>query len=170
MIFRITQRKVEVKQDVRDYAEKKLQKLEKYFNKESTANITFSEIRENKVIEVTVNHSGLYFRAEEKAKDYNFAIDKIVDILERQIRKHKTKLEKRLRDDAYNDIPVYEEVVEYDIIRRKNIEAKPYSVDEAILQMELLGHKFFFFKNVDEGDAYCVVYMRQDGGYGILVS
>lgn len=170
MTFIITQRKVEVKQEVKDYAEKKLTKLEKYFSKDCSTNITFSELRENKVIEVMVNHSGLYFRAEQKAKDFFAAIDNVVDVLERQIRKHKTKLEKRLREDAYKDIPAYEEKVDYNIVRKKSFDVKSSTIDDAILQMELLGHSFFFFKNIEDNDAYSIVYIRNDGGYGIIVS
>lgn len=168
MTFIMSQRKVEVEQSIKDYAEKKISKLERYFSKDSTANITFSELRENKIIEVTVKHSSLYFRAQEQAKDYQTAIDKIVDILERQIRKHKTKLEKKLRDNAYDGIDAYEEEVDYDVVRRKSFEVESYTVEEAILQMEMLGHNFFFFKNADERDKYCVLYIRDNGGYGII--
>ena len=169
MKFIITQRRVEVEENIKEYAEKKLEKLEKYFNKDSTANLTFSELRESKILEVTVNHQGLYFRAEEQAKDYLTAIDNIVDILERQIRKHKTKLERRLREDAFKDAPAFEEQVEYDIIRKKSFDVNTFTVDEAILQMEMLGHKFFFFKNSEDLDNYSVVYIRDNGGYGIIV-
>lgn len=170
MKFIITQRKVEIENDVREYAEKKLAKLEKYFNNDSTANITFSELRESKIIEVTVKHSSLLFRAQEKAKDYLTAIDKIVDILERQIRKHKTKLEKRLHKEAFADIMPSDDTADYEITRRKNFAVESYTVDEAILQMELLGHAFFFFKNADDNDSYSVLYIRDNGGYGILES
>ncbi|MFI3226429.1 MAG: ribosome-associated translation inhibitor RaiA [Clostridia bacterium] len=170
MTFIMTQRKVEVEAAIKDYAEKKISKLERYFSKDSTANITFSELRENKIIEVTVKHASLYFRAQEQAKDFYTAVDKIVDILERQIRKHKTKLEKRLRDNAYDGLEVFEEKVDYDVVRRKHFDVESLTVDEAILQMEMLGHNFFFFRNAEDNDTYCVLYIRANGGYGIIES
>ena len=168
MTFIMTQRKVEIENAVKEYAEKKISKLEKYFSKDSTANITFSELRENKIIEVTVKHASLYFRAQEQAKDYYTAIDKIVDILERQIRKHKTKLEKRLREDAFEDMIPSQDTVDYDVVRRKQFDVLSYSVEDAILQMEMIGHNFFFFKNDDNNNTYSVLYIRHNGGYGII--
>lgn len=170
MTFIMTQRKVDVEATVKEYAEKKLSKLERYFSKDSTANITFSEIRENKIIEVTVKHSSLYFRAQEQAKDYQTAIDKIVDVLDRQIRKHKTKLEKKLRDNAFEGVESYEDKVEYEVIRTKNFNVESLTIEDAILQMEMLGHNFFFFKNADNNDKYSVLYERANGGYGLIES
>ncbi len=171
MKFIVTQRKTEVEQSVKDYAEKKLAKLEKYFTKDSTANITFNELRELKIIEVTVAHNGLFFRAECRDKEELAAIDKIVDVLERQIRKNKTKLEKRLRVDAFQDeMPASFAEVDFDIVRKKHFDVKPYTEEEAILQMEMLGHKFFFFQNADQNDRYSVIYSREDGGYGLIQS
>lgn len=170
MTFIITQRKVEIDTATKEYAEKKIEKLERFFSKDSTANITFSELRENKIIEVTVKHASLYFRAQEQAKDYQTAIDKLVDILERQIRKHKTKLEKRLRDNAFDGMTPYEEKIDYDVVRKKKFDVECYTVEEATLQMEMLGHNFFFFKNADDNDAYSVLYVRANGGYGIIQS
>ncbi|MFI3115057.1 MAG: ribosome-associated translation inhibitor RaiA [Clostridia bacterium] len=164
----MTQRKVEVEAKVKEYAEKKLSKLERYFSKDSTANITFSEIRENKIIEVTIKHSSLYFRAQEQAKDYQTAIDRIVDVLDRQIRKHKTKLEKKLRDNAFDGVEAYEDKVLYDVVRTKNFDVESLTIEDAILQMEMLGHNFFFFKNADNKDKYCVLYERANGGYGLI--
>lgn len=168
MKFIITQRRVEIDTETREYVEKKLEKLEKYFTQDATANVTFSELRENKIIEVTIKHDSLYYRAQEGSKEFMSSIDKIIDILERQIRKHKTKLEKRLRTDAYIDILPFEEKVDYDVVRRKKFDVTPFSVEEAILQMEMLQHNFFFFKNADDDDKYCVLYIRDNGGYGII--
>lgn len=170
MKFTFTIRKGDFTQEQKEYVEKKLAKLDKYFNGDTDVSVTFGEIRELKTLEVTVKQGSLVYRAEAREKDSNTSIDKIIDVLERQIRKHKTKLEKRLRENAFVDFSPFEsdENVDYDITRTKNINVTPLSVEEAILQMELIGHTFFLFKNADEKDRFAVVYQRSDGGYGLI--
>ena len=118
----------------------------------------------------------MFFRAQNTANDMYAAIDDIEDMIERQIRKNKTRLEKRLRAGAFereaalaSAEDVYEEE-EFNVIRRKRFAIKPMTTEEAILQMNLLGHEFYAFKNAEDENRYCVVYKRNDGGYGLIES
>lgn len=169
MKFTLTIKKGDFTPEHKEYAEKKLGKLDKYFSGDTEAKLTFGEVRELKTLEVTVKHGSLVYRGEAREKDSNIAIDKIVDVLERQIRKHKTKLEKRLRENAFEGfVPYDDSEADYDITKTKNINVTPLTVDEAILQMELIGHTFFLFKNAEESDKFAVIYLRDDGGYGLI--
>ena len=154
-------------------AEKKLNKLDRYFNKEAEALIRFRQQRGGRnIAEVTMNVSGLMLRAEEDSNDMYLSIDRAVDKLESQIRRYRTKLGKRVRDaraEAPEEVvePVYEEA-NYDVVRVKRFSVKPMDVEDAITQMELLGHNFFLFMNA-ENDTLNVLYRRNDGTYGLLV-
>ena len=157
-------------------AEKKLNKLDKYFNKEPESLIRFRQQRGGRnIAEITVSVDGLILRAEENSNDMYLSIDRAVDKLESQIRRYRTKMGKRLRDpkpespEAPEEVvePVYEEV-NYDVVRVKKFAVKPMDVDDAITQMELLGHNFFMFMNA-ENDSINVLYRRNDGSYGLLV-
>lgn len=174
MKFTIVERKIEISDELREYTLRKVEKLDRYFQTDSTATITFSELRGRQTVEITVNHKGIFFRAEETTTDMFASVDGVISSLERQIRKNKTRLEKRLRAGAFEKgmMPAPSEFAEddYEIARRKKFEVRPMSVDEAVLQMNLLGHQFFFFKNADEGDAHAVVYKRASGGYGLIES
>ena len=173
MRFTFTERKVEISDEVREYAQKKFQKLDRYFNQDASAHLTFSIERGRHVVEATVHYTHLFFRAVEKTNDMYASIDGSIDSIERQIRKNKTRLEMRLREGAFDRAVPYEEpVVEeaYEVIRRKRFEVKPMTVDEAILQMNLLEHTFFFFKNVEDDNRACVVYKREESGYGLIES
>ena len=122
------------------------------------------------IIEVTVPTSKFTLRAEEKHADLYAAIDLVVDKLERQIRKNKTKLTNKYKNIIQVELPVLEdeeEEEELKVVKRKNIDTKPMDEEEAILQMELLNHDFFVFKNVDE-ECVSVMYKRRDGNYGII--
>ena len=165
--------KVEVTKSIKDYIEEKLAKLDKYFDKanEIKATVLIRVKNGNQTIEVTVPTSKFTIRAEESHTDLYAAIDLIIDKLERLIRKNKTKLTRH-----YKNVPSFEMNFDYEgleeeennkIAKRKNIDTKPMSEEEAILQMELIGHDFFLFKN-DKTNELCVVYKREDGGYGIL--
>lgn len=173
MKFTIVERKLKISDDLRDYALRKVEKLDRYFQSDSTATITFSELRGRQTVEVTVNHNGIIFRAEETTTDMFASVDGVISSIERQIRKNKTRLEKRLRVDAFTrSFPAsaeYEED-EYDVIRHKKFNVKSMSTEEAILQMNLLGHQFFFFRNADEDDVPAVIYKRAAGGYGLIES
>ena len=155
-------------------AEKKLNKLDRYFNKEAEALIRFRQQRGGRnIAELTVSVDGLILRAEENSNDMYLSIDRAVDKLESQIRRYRTKMGKRLRDpkpETPEEVvePVYEEV-NYDVVRTKRFAVKPMDVDDAITQMELLGHNFFLFMNAENNDALCVLYRRNDGTYGLLV-
>ena len=166
--------KIEVTNSIKKYVKEKLSRLEKYFENSSNidAHVLIRARNGEQVIEVTIPTSRYTLRAEEKNSDLYAAIDLVVDVLERQIRKNKTKLNKR-REVAqeFAFIPEDEEEYEDDnmIVKRKMVSAKPMSEDEAILQMELLDHDFFMFKNEDE-DCFSVLYRRKDGNYGIISS
>ena len=165
-----TGRKITVTDGLRSYAEKKLAKLEKFFNDNTSAQVTLSVQKDDHIIEVTIYHEGIIFRAEVRDADMYAAIDRTIDVLERQIRKQKTRLEKKLREGAFefsDSQNAYEEEVEFKIVKTKKHEAKPMSVDEAILQMNLLGHEFYIFNNAETLDKE-VVYKRKDGNYGLI--
>ncbi|MBR2404251.1 MAG: ribosome-associated translation inhibitor RaiA [Clostridia bacterium] len=163
-------RKITVTDGLKSYADKKLAKLDKFFADESTAQVTLSVQKDDHIIEVTIYHEGMIFRAEVRDADMYAAIDRVVDVLERQIRKQKTRLEKKLREGAF-DTPAefgdYDEESEFKIVKTKKYESKPMSPEEAILQMNLLGHEFYIFNNAQTLDKE-VVYKRKDGNYGLI--
>ena len=171
MRFTFTERRVNISEEVRAYAEKKLSKLDRYFKNPADAQITVSLEGGKCRLEVTVKYDGYQFRATERGEDLKAAFDAVQLTIDRQIRKNKTRLEKRFRDggmsfDFEPDFEVEEER-EFDIVRTKKFPIKPMAVEEAILQMNLLGHQFFVFRNM-ANDAYSVVYKRNDGGYGLI--
>lgn len=178
MKFVFTEKKVQITDDLRNYAEKKINKLERMFKGESVAYITFSIERGRHKAEVTVKNNGMFFRVSETTNDMYATIDSAVAAIERQIRKNKTRLEKRLRDGAFDKDkmpsispqPYDDEEREFEIVRTKRFPIKPMSAEEAILQMNLLEHEFFVFKNQDDNDNFAVVYKRKDGGYGLIES
>lgn len=177
MKFNIISRKYTVKDSVRDYAEKKLSKLDKFFKEEPTARIVMGTVKDNEYIEVQINAGGFIFRAEVEDTEMLAAIDRVVDVIERQIRKNKTRLAKRLRENSLDDMQLIsgtsyideEEKNEFAIVKTKRFEVKPMTPEEAILQMKLLGHTFFVFKNVDTNEMN-VVYARKDGKYALIES
>ena len=178
MKFVFTDKKVDVPGSIHFYAEKKVGKLDSFFKEDATAAITFSveKDRLNKV-EITIRANGTIFRVSESTSDMHASIDAAVTTLERQIRKNKTRLEKRLRQGAFERVldaevssivPDEPEEGEYQVVRRKTFPIKPMTRDEAILQMNLLGHSFFAFRDEENGDAFAVVYRRNDGDYGLI--
>ena len=165
----ITAKKLTINQSFTDYATQKLSaKLDRFFPEEAEAKITLEERRELIILELTVKYNGIIYRAEQSAKDKNDALDVTVDRVIRQIRKQKTKVEKSLRTGAFEGLAPEAEEKEYEVIREKKFHLRPMSVDEAILQMNLLDHTFFMFKNADTGDVN-VVYKRDEGNYAVLV-
>lgn len=171
MNFTFTGKKMEVDSDLRAYAERKIGKLDRLFRNESEAFVTFSTERGRCRAEVTLRNNGMFYRVSELTSDMYASIDSAVAAIERQIRKNKTRLEKRLRENAFERsaaIDVDEQPEEFEIIRAKRFSMKPMQVEEAVLQMELLGHEFFAFKNEDEDGAFAVVYKRKSGGYGLI--
>jgi putative sigma-54 modulation protein len=172
MKITIVGRKLNVYEDTRELIEKKLAKLDKYFKAEATeATVTLSRKRNVSSLDVTINADGTLFRSEVDADDFRIALDQTVDHIESQIRKNKTKLAKRLRENVIDmsAVPDPEETIPEDepIIRVKQFEFKPMTAEEAIMQMNLLGHSFYVFKDVTTGDT-CVVYTRKDGDYGLI--
>ena len=177
MKFTFTNKKVTIPKSVHQYAEKKVSKLERYFRAEPEVSVVFSVEKGRNNAEVTLREGGTILRSSQSTPDMFASIDAAVSDMERQLRKNKARLEKRLRKDAFvrsadveetSFVPEEEAEETYDIVRTKRFPIKPMSVDEAVLQMNLLGHTFFAFKNEDEGGAFSVVYKRADGGYGLI--
>ena len=151
--------------------ESKLAKLDKYFDDESTATATLSSRKNEKRLELTIVASGTIFRSEVEDETFRNALDRAIYLIERQIRKNKTRLAKRLRSGAFDTGFAetgedFEEEPEF-TIRKKSFPLKPMSVEEAILQMNLLDHEFFVFKD-DKTDEVCVIYKRHDDTYGLI--
>ena len=179
MKFVFTDKKVNLPDAVHKYAEKKVGKLDRFFKEDATAAITFSVEKErNNKVEITIRSSGTIFRVSESTSDMHASIDAAVTTLERQIRKNKTRLEKRLRQGAFERAvdaevstfaPEEPEEGEYRIVRSKTFPIKPMTKEEAILQMNLLDHSFFVFRS-SEDDSLCIVYRRKSGGYGLIVT
>ena len=170
MNITVVGRKCTPRENFKERAEKKLQKIDRLFGAEASAKVTATVEKTSQTVEVTINHDGMIFRAQAKAQNMNEALDECVDLLVRQIRKNKTKLEKRFRSGAFDDLAVeepVEEEVNFELVRTKTIPIKPQSVEEAILQMNLLGHNFYMFRN-SASDNVAVVYHRDDGGYGLI--
>lgn len=171
MKLTFVERKIKIDDELHEYATRKIEKLDRYFRKDASATVTFSEERGRHTVELTVKHSGMFFRAEETTTDMFASVDGAINSIERQIRKNKTRLEKRLREGAFDRvIPDEIDYVEetYEVIRRKKIEVRAMSVEEAILQMNLLGHQFFMFKDIDRNNKSAVIYKRASGGYGLI--
>ena len=177
MRFTFTEKKITTSPDLRAYAERKIGKLDRFFRDESDAFVTFSLERGRHIAEVTLRNGGMFYRVSEQTGDMYASIDSAVASIERQIRKNKTRLEKRLRAGSLTeklaDAPALvaepvEEEEDYKIIRTKRIAIKPMGVEEAVLQMNLLGHDFFVFRDQDNEEKYAVVYRRKSGGYGLI--
>ena len=172
MKITITGRKCSPRDSFKDHAEKKLAKIERFFGPDLEAKVTVTVEKSSQTVEITVNNNGIVFRAQERAENMNEALDKCVDTLIRQIRKNKTRIEKKLRAgnfDAFDDeAEAVSEEVEYELVRNKTVLLKPQSVEEAILQMNLVGHQFYVFLNEENGEVN-VVYRRNDEGYGLIV-
>lgn len=166
----INARQMTVRDNLKELAVKKLDKLDKYFPKEGEATVTFSRKRNKENLEVTIFAANTLFRCEVEEETFQNALDRSIDMIERQIRKNKTRLEKRLRQEAFESPFDSGETVEEEqefVIRRKTFSYKPMSVDEAILQMNLLEHEFFVFEDA-ETEKVCVVYKRKNGTYGLI--
>lgn len=177
MKFVFATKKIAVSNAVNEYAEKKIGKLERYFKSESDASVTFSVEKDRNCVEATVRSAGLVLRASESTSDMYASIDACVASMERQIRKNKNRLEKRLRSEALEQVTATTELsdfaqaseeLDYTPTRTKRFPMEMMSVEEAILQMNLVGHTFFAFKNGDAGGVFSVVYLRHDGKYGVI--
>ncbi|WP_025028346.1 ribosome hibernation-promoting factor, HPF/YfiA family [Caldalkalibacillus mannanilyticus] len=177
MKFNIRGENLEITPALRDYVEKKVGRLDRYFSSEITSDVyvTLKVIRDQHGVEVTIPMTGLLLRAEEKNADMYASIDLVVEKLERQIRKHKTKVNRKMRNDNVTK-GMYFEPLEDDaaheedaleIVRTKRFNLKPMDPEEAVLQMDLLGHNFFVFSDAED-DRVSVVYRRRDGKYGLI--
>ncbi len=169
MNITIIGRKCTPRENFKERAEEKLSKVDKFFGPDATAKITATVEKNDKICEITLTKKSMIFRAQERSDDLEDALDKCVDSLIRQIRKNKTRIERKLRDVSFDDILAdnFDDEDDFDIVRTKTVVLKPESVEEAILQMNLLGHMFYMFRNA-ETDDICVVYKRNDGGYGVI--
>ena len=176
MKIQINEKKVTLPEDVHDYARKKVTKLERYFRDDAEAFVAFSVEKNRNKVELTVHAANTYFRASESTTDMFASIDATISDIERQIRKNKTRLARRLRQDAFTRTPDMTapdfapdpEETEFHIVRQKKFSMKLMTRDEAILQMNLLDHSFFAFRDEEEDGAFAVVYRRNDGGYGLI--
>ena len=176
MKFTYTCKKISLNESIKAYAEKKISKLDRYFREEDvTANVTFAVEKDHLcTVELTIRGGGTLLRAQTEAPDGDMrgAVDAAVGYIERQILKNKTRLSKRLRSESFptapDDFEVFEEK-EFNIVRTKRFAVKPMSTEEAILQMNLLAHDFFVYRN-SEDDSLCIVYQRKNGGYGLIVT
>jgi putative sigma-54 modulation protein len=164
---------MDVSPALRERAVKKINKLDKFFSADSEATVAMSIQKSWHICELTIKHNGIMFRAEEKRDDMYASIDNAVDKVERQIRKNKTRLARRIHESAFKTADVMaesfyvEEEHEFRIVRSKKYTVKPITIEEAILQMNLLSHEFYVFTNADTNQA-SVVYRRKDGDYGLI--
>lgn len=176
MKFVFTDKKVSLPDKVHAYAEKKVGKLDRYFKVEAEAGIVFSVEKDRNNVELTIRAASTIIRVSESTSDMFATIDAAVASVERQIRKNKSRLGKRLRENAFErtlegDVSTFVPEVEeekFTIVRTKKFPIKPMTVDEAILQMNLVGHTFFAFKDEEADGAFAVVYRRDAGGYGLI--
>ncbi len=172
MKFNIHGKKMEVTEPIKNYIEAKIGKLDKYFDNpdEITATVVVKVRGIEQIVETTIPTKTVILRGEESHKDLYAAIDLVSEKIERQIRKNKTKMKKAIKNsiaDFNFDFETDIKEEEDKIVKRKKIETKPMSEEEAILQMNLLDHSFFVFKN-SNGDSIDIIYKRKDGNYGII--
>lgn len=169
----ISGKHIELTEGLKTRVDKAMAKLDRYFTKDTEAFVTLSVLRENQTVEATIRSGGILLRVEERSPDMYMSIDNAVDVLERQLRKHKTRLEKKLKRQIFDAEPLQaqygsvEEEKEFNIVRTKRFDYKPMSTEEAILEMNLLGHTFFVYHNANT-DEPNVVYKRKDGNYGLI--
>lgn len=175
MKTKLTLRQVTVKNGLKELLLARLDRFDKFFSADTPAELTLSEKREHKILELTIFASGKLFRAEVEGESYQSNLDEAIDIIERQIRRHKTRLQKQVKSGALSDLiltsdeplPDEEDDIPF-VVRKKSFYLKPMDVEEAILQMDLLGHSFFLFRDTQTG-SIAVVYAKKDGSYGLIL-
>ena len=172
MTITYTARKVNLRDNFKERVEKKLAKFQKIFSDKAEAHVVVTVEKNRQTVEITIRDNKMIYRAESTMSEMNDALDRVVDILMRQIRKNKTRLEKRVKagsiDALTADMPAQEEPEEeYQVVRKKQVMLKPINVEEAILEMNMINHDFFMFINA-ETDEMNVVYRRANGNYGVL--
>ncbi len=172
----ITGRKVNLRDNFKELATKKLSRFDRIFDDDADAHVVVTVEHNRQTVEITIRQRGMIYRAEATEFEMNDALDRVISALGRQIRKNKTKLEKKIHSGAidqyieettYIEDEVEEPKEEFKVVKSKRFFVNPLSVDEAILQMNLLGHQFFLFRNA-ETEELNVVYKRNDGNYGLL--
>lgn len=170
MKINVRGKNIEVTPALLEYLEKKLKKLDKYFNNELEAQVTLSVARESHSVDVTISIDGLLLRGEEATEDMYASIDLVVDKIERQLHKYKTRINRKLRQKGIKEQTTAparaDEGAEPRVVRTKRFVMKPMQLEEAILQMDLLGHDFYVFAN--EAGEINVLYRRKDGNYGLI--
>lgn len=169
MKITISSRKTSVKDSFRERAARKLGKLDRFFDDMAEAAIVVTSESGRETVEVTIRAGGMYYRAEKTTDDRMNSLEAVVDLLFKQIVKNKSRLEQRLREKAFDssyadDLP---ETADYTVVRTKRFAVKPMSVEEAILQMNMLGHSFFMFRDAQTNEV-CVVYRRKGDSYGLI--
>ncbi len=175
MKFQFSEKKVKLPGNVHAYAEKKVMKLARYFDEDAEALVVFSVEKNRNNVELTVRGAGTWFRARESTSDMFASVDAAVGTIEGQIRKNKTRLARRLRQDAFvrtaeeTSFVPDEQEEDLSIVRVKQFYMQPMRREEAVLQMNLLNHTFFAFRDEDADGAFAVVYKRDDGGYGLIL-
>ncbi len=175
MNISIIARQVTVHDDLKELVAKKLAKFDRYFPRGADATVTFRRVRDHECMEITISVVGTLFRAEESSDDFRTSLVRCIDTIEGQIRKNKTRLEKRMKSSfaaaeaaiSGESAPATEEEGVFDI-RTKTFPLKPMTPEEAILQMNLIGHNFYAFEDADSGET-CVVYKRNAGSYGLII-
>ena len=167
-------RKVNLRDNFKERVEQKLKKFSKIFSDNAEATVVVTLEKNRQTVEITIKDNAMVFRSESTMAEMNDALDKVIDLISGQLRKHKTRLSKRIKTGSIDDLftapvdePDMEDEEELDIVRRKQVNLKPVSVEEAILQMEMVGHQFYMFLNADT-NLINVVYIRKDGSYGLI--
>lgn len=170
MNINIVARKTVAKDSFRDRVEKKLAKFDKFFDDDANAVVTVTNERDRETVEITIRSRGMYFRSEQTTSDRFDSLEAVTDSLTRQIVKNKSKLEKKFKaapvDFSTFDAADYAED-SYDIVKVKRFPIKPMTVEEAILQMNMLGHTFFMFRNGTTNEIN-LVYKRKNGDYAVI--
>lgn len=171
MNISISARKTTVKDSFREKIEKKLKKLDRFFDDEANAVVVLSNERDRETVEVTITSRGMIFRGEKTTADRSDSLEAVCDILFKQIVKNKSKLENRVRDKAFEDLDPEELSIEpesaFNLVKRKKFPVHAMAIEEAILQMNMLGHEFFLFENGETGELN-IVYSRHDNSYGLI--
>ena len=173
MKITVVGRQMSVRESLKTLVEKKLSKFDRFLDEEAEATVKFGHVRDLERLEITISAGGTLYRCEEESSTFENAMDECIESIERQLRKNKTRLKNRLRVDAFapenftSPEPAEEE--DNSVLRVKTFRMKPMTPEDAILQMNLLEHTFFAFKDEEAGDAFAVVYRRNDGDYGLIV-
>ena len=169
-----TARKVTLRDNFKDRVEKKLKKFERVFSENANVTVVVTLEKNRQTVELTINDDGMIYRVENTQLEMNDALDRVIDILARKLRKNKTKLNKKLKASSIDALVLEqpdeaepEEETEFHVVRHKQIPIKPITVDEAILEMNMVNHSFYMFTNAETNEVN-VVYLREDGSYGLL--